>query len=587
MTAVLDMGGGTEHGELLEYAIGLQEADPAGDEPNVWLGKWTGEYAWSTQREIWQAVDEHNAVAVLSCNDSGKTWLAARVIVRFVQKYAREGCRVVTTAPTAAQVALLLWQEVQAAYDKAKTREMPIPGRILRSPYPHWRIGSQTVAFGRKPADSAQSAMQGVHEKHVLAVLDEAGGLPQSIWDAVYKITTNDHAHILAIGNPDDPTAPFADVTAPESDWRVIRIDGLRTPNMTELRTRRFPLMRALMVHEHIPFADEQVPERVRDNLLTPRAVEDRLVRWAGVRRSAADDLEGPELGEHVAKLAAQSQLFVASMRGEFPDGGTESVIPLGWIKRAQERWHDWIEQGKPLPLGRRIAGVDVATPNGADDTTVAIRAGHVIEDVYVYPVADTQETADKVVTHLADLPRAVGVVDVIGIGGGVRDRLRALGVATVGFNASSQSDRTTRDGQFVFLNDRAAGWWRLREMLDPAYGAELCLPDTPEIGARLRRELSAPKWIVRTGKGVGRIQVESKDDIRKRLTHSTDLADACIHAVWVDGPQVKPQALEARRRADPLGAGTGTVPYGSKQRALSDPGTGIIPYRHTDPGDE
>jgi hypothetical protein len=65
-----------------------------------------------------------------------------------------------------------------------------------------------------------------------------------------------------------------------------------------------------------------------------------------------------------------------------------------------------------------------------------------------------------------------------------------------------------------------------MRERLDPSGGFLLELPPDD----LLTGDLTAPKWRVTSG---GRIQVESKDDIRKRIGRSTDSADAVIQAYW------------------------------------------------------
>jgi len=83
----------------------------------------------------------------------------------------------------------------------------------------------------------------------------------------------------------------------------------------------------------------------------------------------------------------------------------------------------------------------------------------------------------------------------------------------------------TTRDksGQLGFVNKRAEFYWRMREALNPADGENLALPPDRE----LRADLCAPKWKL-AARG---IQIESKDDIVKRLGRSTDCGDAVVMA--------------------------------------------------------
>lgn len=595
MTGTLDRLDALEELRIIE--VGCVPAENWAGRPNEWLDAHTGEWAHKIQREVWEGLEVHRAVAVLSCNNSGKTWLAARIVVKFILDHWREGVRVVTTAPTSAQVALLLWQEVRAARDAALARrgKLNVPGKIIGSPYPQWKIGDLVAGFGRKPADHEQSAMQGVHAKWVLAVLDEAGGIAQPIWDAVDKITTTETARVLAIGNPDDRTAPFGKVTAPGSGWKVYRIDGLRTPNFTreKIENGQFPLTAALMRHEGIPYNTEDIPpeleENVRVHLLSPLWVEERFTRWCGIQPDIVDRMSPAELGQYVADRAQQSQLFTAAVRGDFPDVAGQSVIPLGWYRRATERWRDWLEGDRLRKIapkqeqpGRLILGVDVATTNGADDTVVSVRQGHVIYAVHEYAEGgdDSYATAAIVARHIGGaIKQTAAVIDGIGIGAGVRDVLRnEYGLPTVSFTASANSGRTDRWGDFEFINDRAAAWWRLREMLDPVKGIPLAIP--PD--SKLEAELTAPKWWVKPTSSKGtkpRIQVESKDDIRKRLGHSTDRADAVIQSVWVDGASVRDatdQAVPWRQPADP-----GSV-HASRGRpaATGVDGIGMIPYR-------
>lgn len=111
--------------------------------------------------------------------------------------------------------------------------------------------------------------------------------------------------------------------------------------------------------------------------------------------------------------------------------------------------------------------------------------------------------------------------------------------------------------------NSRSWAWWNLREMLDPASGCDVALPPDD----RLIGDLTTPKWKLMSG---GRIQIESKDDIRKRLGRSPDDGDAVVYSYtetggsWADlyraseepdpdddTPQPRGPASRARRWAD------------------------------------
>jgi hypothetical protein len=103
---------------------------------------------------------------------------------------------VVTTAPTTAQVEAILWRYIGGAH-----RTGILPGRVTLDA--KWYIGQELVAYGRKPADYDQAAFQGIHARYVLVIIDEAGGVPKSIFDAVDALATNVHARVVAVGNPD------------------------------------------------------------------------------------------------------------------------------------------------------------------------------------------------------------------------------------------------------------------------------------------------------------------------------------------------------------------------------------------------
>lgn len=511
--------------------------------PTAWARDKLGEHMWSAQRLIMRSVRDNRYTAVHSAHDLGKSKVAANIIAHWIDSHPPGEAFVVTTAPTAAQVSAILWREVAKNHKKAN-----LAGRINRAGYPQWYLGAELVGYGRKPADYEQSAFQGIHARYVLVVIDEACGVARQLYDAVDALVTNENCRVLAIGNPDIPGSHFASVCKPGSDWNVIHLDGLRSPNMTrelvigpDPENPKYPLLEALMRAERIPYSTEKVPEGLRDLLISPLWIEERIRRWCGLGTTAHLEYDKRALAILVRNRCAASPLFTAKVRGLFPSSATDGVIPMGWVQMAVNRWHDWQDRaevdqyGRSMPHvpGRKVLGVDVAR-SGEDETAVAIRAGNVVKELLRFRMADTMETVGYVRGHM-DEPGAMAVIDVIGIGAGVYDRLREL--ANEGkiqgqafpFNAAAATPRKDLIGQFKFRNDRAAAWWKLRELLDPSRGHQIALPDDE----RLIEELVTVQYELLVG---GVIKIESKDDIRKRLGRSTDSADAVIQAFWVDG---------------------------------------------------
>jgi hypothetical protein len=389
---------------------------------------------------------------------------------------------VVSTAPTREQVHSILWEEIRKLH-----REHKLIGEVQRSD--RWLLADGTqVGMGRKPPDHMESAFQGIHRKYVLVIMDEAGGIPAWMWDAVKTITTSPHCRILAIGNPDDNTSEFARVCAQDPTWYKMKISAFDSPN----------------------FTDEKVSEHVKENLVSREWVEDAKKSW----------------GE-------ESPMYIAKVLGEFAEN-EDNLIPLSWVVAANRRWIKWNE-GTPhkwdLLTGMTIFGVDVGG-EGNDETVIATRKGHVIVKIEGWHQKDPDQIADLVEFRMNNWVRPLAVVDSIGIGSGVVSSLRRRGRSVRKFVASEGTKRRDAANIQGFPNIRSAAWWNMRELLDPNLGANIALPPNDALTA----DLTIPKWEPVTG---GKIRIEPKDSIRKRLRRSTDYGDAVVQAFWVN--QVEP----------------------------------------------
>jgi hypothetical protein len=105
--------------------------------------------------------------------------------------------------------------------------------------------------------------------------------------------------------------------------------------------------------------------------------------------------------------------------------------------------------------------------------------------------------------------------VDEGGLGAGVVDRLRQLNFDVVGVNFGAASDRST-DGKMKSANKRSEMWASTSEALKDG----LAIPDDD----RLAFELLAPSY---SFNAKNEIQLEKKEDIKKRGLRSPDIADA------------------------------------------------------------
>ena len=227
------------------------------------------------------------------------------------------------------------------------------------------------------------------------------------------------------------------------------------------------------------------------------------------------------------------SPLYQTRVLGEFADAGEGVLFPLSLLEAATNREPEGAVEVHAL-------GVDVARSLAGDrNCVVRHRADGRVEVLKTWHSTDLMETADAVMRAVA-LSGATNIaVDVGGVGAGVADRLKELrhNVTDVHFGGAANDPKR-------FRNKRAELFWNLREALET--GA-VALPKDDELAA----DLSALRYVFTQD---GRIQIESKDDCRKRLGRSPDRADAVALACYHEEGAVTTESIrlarEAHRRA-------------------------------------
>jgi phage terminase large subunit len=120
---------------------------------------------------------------------------------------------------------------------------------------------------------------------------------------------------------------------------------------------------------------------------------------------------------------------------------------------------------------------------------------------------------AEYEATPFMDRPSEI-LVDSIGIGAGVVDRLRELGMPARGVNVAESPALGTR---YQKLRDEL--WFRCREWFE---ARDCSMPEQEE----LIHELTAARFSILSS---GKFKAEGKDQMKKRGLKSPDLADAFI----------------------------------------------------------
>ena len=201
-------------------------------------------------------------------------------------------------------------------------------------------------------------------------------------------------------------------------------------------------------------------------------------------------------------KYGKDSDVYRVRVKGDFPLAESDTFIPLPLVEQAK-----LIVQ----PEGNKcIWGVDPAR-FGDDESALVKRAGLKVTEVSGIRKRDTMEVSGWVAQQAKQEKPDQIMVDVIGIGSGVYDRLREQGFPVVSVNVA---ERASDSEEYARLRDEL--WGEAKDALQEG----LSLPDDEELAG----QLSAPKYKFDS---TGRIVIEAKEDMKKRGVDSPDRADA------------------------------------------------------------
>lgn len=326
--------------------------------------------------------------------------------------------------------------------------------------------------FATAVATNDPDNIQGGHDANMVVVADEAQGIDAGIWDAIESMMGSRGSKSLFLFNPLYTTGPSFELSRHPDKYRLLTFSCLNHPNV-------------LTGQEIVPGA------------VSRKWVEDRREAW----------------GE-------DSPLYQARVLGNYPTRSVDTIFGLDELVRAAEA-----EIPSEACDGARL-GIDVAR-SGADDTSYVVT----VDREMVYEESQNGWDNARVAGRARQLmdeydipPRSVSI-DANGVGAGVVDIMRSdgLNVIEVQVGGGPMDDWSEITRFYKFVNRRAELYWIGRELVMRR------LAKIPRKYEDVWADLMCPKYeVVRDGK----ILVESKDQLKKRLGRSPNKGDAWLYSL-------------------------------------------------------
>ena len=419
------------------------------DDPVLFVKEVLGAEPYDYQSEFLNAISSgERKMSVRSGHGTGKSTSASWAMLWFL--LLRFPNKVVVTAPTSSQLFDALFAELKRWINELPPHLQQLL-TVKSDRVELTSAASEAFISARTSRAETPEALAGVHSENVLLVVDEASGVPEKVFEAAAGSMSGHSATTLLLSNPTRSSGTFY-----ESQTRMSKSWWTRRWSCVES-----PLVSAEFVNE------------VRE------------------------------------RYGEESNAFRIRVLGEFPMADDDTIIPFHLAHSATQRDIEMTPDIKP------IWGLDVAR-FGTDKTALCKRYGNVVTDIDAWQGLDLMQTVGRVMAEYEALPSSQRpteiLVDSIGVGGGVVDRLRELGVPVRGINVGEAPAMGK-----TYMNLRSELWFKTKGWLEDR---SCKIPRNDQLVA----ELTGIRYAFTSS---GKMKAESKDAMRKRGLKSPDLADA------------------------------------------------------------
>lgn len=405
-------------------------------------------------------------ISIRSCHRVGKGALASWIAGH--QLLCKFPQKTLFTAPTAPQ----LFDSLYAEFIMWMKRLPETVQSLFEFKADHVELRAapeESFLTARTARAETPEAMAGLHSLHTSLIIDEASAVPDPVFQSLLGSLAGKHAQMILTSNPTRTSGYFFQTHHKnKARWHTIHVS-----------------------YEMSPRVDKDFVEDIAET------------------------------------YGRDSNVFRVRCLGEFPTSDLDKIIPWELITAAQKR---------PIvmrPDLLEIWGLDVA--RFGDDANALVRRNKlgVLPMLETWSGRDLMQTAGRVKAKWDELPQSKRpeeiLIDDIGLGGGVVDRLSEQGLPVRGINVSELAAINDR-----YRNLRTELWFRGRDWLA---GRDRSLPSSCECescqrnpqkdhAVTLATELALVGFDYTSG---GKIIAEPKSDIKKQGFGSPNLADAFL----------------------------------------------------------
>ncbi len=363
----------------------------------------------------------------------------------------RPDVKIACTANSASQLEQILWSEIQKWH-----RRMPVGFQNeleFRTDKITIKNAPESFCVARTSRRENPEALQGFHSPNMLFIIDEASGVPDIIFEVAQGAMSTHNAKTVMVGNPNRASGFFYDAFNRNAEsWKTMTVSC----------------------------ADA--------NTVDPNYIEE-------MKRQYGED----------------SNVYRVRVLGLPPTTDDNAIMGRTLVESAIGRD---VEPTNVMP----VWGIDIARM-GADRCALCKRKGNIItEPIRHWGGKDLMETVGLIMAEYESVPYkdrpSEILIDSIGLGAGVVDRLVELDLPARGINVAESSSMSDR---YMRLRDEL--WFKCREWLEQK---DCLIPDQDE----LVNELTAVQYEILSS---GKFKVESKEQMKKRGYRSPDIADALM----------------------------------------------------------